>query len=248
MINALAERCREGRLWTFVHAKLPKGNGGLHEVRQIIYAALNGREGWSAVFEASREMVFLVQDPALNARQCIDEVVHGRIPGASLRLITTSLVGSGIEQAQGILHPLLPSDDYAARIGLVRFARRSNMFLVLDDDPSVLRSVDHMLKSLGHVETCSIAADFMVAYLNYAPNAVLMDVHLRGENGVRVAADLIKTYDPHAHVIMMSSDAVRESILGSKEAGAKGFIGKPIKHEQLFRHLISSPTFVARHN
>ena len=145
-----------------------------------------------------------------------------------------------------LFRSLIPQGDQASRLGLVRLARMANVFQVLDDDPIMLRQVEHMLKAFGHVETCSVASQFLERYFKYAPNAVFVDIHLRGENGAAMTGALLAKVDPNAHVIMISADAIKENILQSKTNGAKGFLCKPINREQLCRCVLSAPTFVPR--
>ena len=152
----------------------------------------------------------------------------------------------GILQIQPVLSGMIAAGDQASRLGLVRLARMANVFLVLDDDPMMLRQMEHMLKAFGHVETCSAATEFVERYFKYAPNVAFVDIHLRAENGAAMTGALVEKVDPYAHVIMISADAVKDTIRQSKTNGAKGFLAKPISREQLFRYLLSAPTFVPR--
>lgn len=245
-INLLAEHRKDGKAWAVAHVKLMGGENGLAEMRQLLDHAFQKSTMWTMSAQATRELVMLTDNARQNVHQIVDMLVREHCAPGTVRTMVAPLGEKGILQIQPVLSGMIGAGDQASRLGLVRLARMANVFLVLDDDPMMLRQMEHMLKAFGHVETCSAASEFLERYFKYAPNVAFVDIHLRAENGAAMTGALVDKVDPYAHVIMISADAVKDNIRQSRTNGAKGFLAKPISREQLFRYLLSAPTFVPR--
>jgi len=73
-----------------------------------------------------------------------------------------------------------------------------------------------------------------VAYRQYRPSLVLMDVRLPGMSGADTVAAIIHEF-PEAHVLMLSTHAGEEEVYRSLQAGARGYILKSSIREELLR-------------
>lgn len=123
---------------------------------------------------------------------------------------------------------------------LIHEGRRegSVRILIVDDAMFIRHSLKQMLESHGHV-VVGEADNGMKAVRKYKelrPDLVTMDITMPEMDGIK-ALKAIKQIDVNAKVIMISTmgqqNFVKEAIL----AGAKGFVLKPLKEEQLVKGL-----------
>jgi len=107
--------------------------------------------------------------------------------------------------------------------------------LLVDDSGLARRSVRQMLEPAGYV--VAEAGDGMMALERYfldKPDLVLLDLVMRGMTGLDVLAKL-KLLDPQACVIVLSADIQDSSRTMTLEAGASGFLTKPVDRETLLK-------------
>ena len=107
--------------------------------------------------------------------------------------------------------------------------------LLVDDSGLARRSVRQMLEPAGYV--VAEAGDGMMALERYfldKPDLVLLDLVMRGMTGLDVLAKL-KLLDPQACVIVLSADIQDSSRTMTLEAGASGFLTKPVERETLLK-------------
>ncbi len=102
---------------------------------------------------------------------------------------------------------------------------------VLDDDLSMLKALDRLLKSEGfEVEKFSHPADFL-SNVGRAPCRVaILDVWMPDMNGLEVQA-ILRNKSPETRIIFISGrddPSVRQAAF---EAGAFGFLSKPFDDE-----------------
>jgi two-component system chemotaxis response regulator CheY len=105
--------------------------------------------------------------------------------------------------------------------------------LLVDDSGLARRSMRAMLES-GGFEVVE-AEDGMVALERYfleKPDAVLLDLVMKGMYGLEVLTKL-RELDSSARVIVVSADVQSSSHQLVEQAGASGFINKPVDRERL---------------
>lgn len=105
--------------------------------------------------------------------------------------------------------------------------------LLVDDSGLARRSVRQILESAGYevVE----ADDGLVALERYfieKPDLVLLDLVMRGMYGLEVLTKL-RELDPAARVVVVTADIQESSQHLVQEAGASGFITKPVERERV---------------
>ena len=105
--------------------------------------------------------------------------------------------------------------------------------LLVDDSSLARRSVRGILEANGFdvVE----AEDGMVALEKYfieKPDLVMLDLVMKGMYGLDVLVKL-RELDPSARVVIVSADVQTSSQRLVAEAGANGFVHKPVDKEQL---------------
>ena len=105
--------------------------------------------------------------------------------------------------------------------------------LLVDDSGLARRGTRRILEGAGYrvIE----AEDGLAALERYAldrPTVVLLDLVMRGMYGLEVLAKL-REIDPDARVIVISADIQTSSRDLVREAGASGFLTKPVDAELL---------------
>ena len=104
---------------------------------------------------------------------------------------------------------------------------------LLDDDLSMLKALDRLLKSEGfNVERFSHPADFLATLVQAPCRIAILDVWMPDMNGLEVQSVLRKD-SPRTRIIFISGrddPSVRQTAL---EAGAFGFLSKPFHDEAL---------------
>lgn len=106
--------------------------------------------------------------------------------------------------------------------------------LIVDDADFMRRAIRIMLENNGYevVGEAENGAEGVALYKETKPDIVTMDITMKGMTGIE-AVKLIKAFDAKAKVVMISAMGqetfVREAIM----AGAKTFIVKPFKEEQV---------------
>lgn len=107
--------------------------------------------------------------------------------------------------------------------------------LVVDDSGLARRSARHILEPAGYA--IAEADDGMAALERYfleKPDVVLLDLVMRGMSGLDVLAKL-RQIDPDARVVVVSADVQDSSRQLAMDAGAAGFITKPVERAALLK-------------
>lgn len=107
--------------------------------------------------------------------------------------------------------------------------------IMLVDDSRVLKL--QMQKVLEGTEYelaayCQDGEEAINRYGEIKPDLVTMDIIMPGMDGLE-AARMILEDDPEAKIIMLSSLAYDDTFEEAKAIGAKGFISKPFKREDV---------------
>lgn len=108
--------------------------------------------------------------------------------------------------------------------------------LVVDDNPVVLLGLAHTLKSAGHeVLEAQSAAECLECLKHAAPNLALLDVLLPDMHGVALCRQIKRDPDLNqTFVVLLSSIEVSaDSQATGLEAGADGYIARPIENREL---------------
>ena len=135
-----------------------------------------------------------------------------------------------------------PPEAFAAPDSKVCAFDKASVCL-LDDDLSMLKALDRLLKSEGfNVERFSEPAAFLAAVGKISCRVAILDVWMPDMNGLEVQEALRKD-SPETRIIFISGrddPSVRQTAL---EAGAFGFLSKPFDDEvflQLVRKAIAA--------
>ncbi len=105
--------------------------------------------------------------------------------------------------------------------------------LVVDDNADILDIVRIFLESNGYeVLTISNGDNILNDVVNYSPQIILLDVYLRGLNGVEICNNLkSNSSTKHIPIIMFSAQTTDYLIL--RKCAADDFIPKPFEEKIL---------------
>ena len=109
----------------------------------------------------------------------------------------------------------------------------SAVVFVVDDDPSMRRSLETLLRSIGHdVRLFSSAQEFMQAARPDAPGCLVLDVRLPGMSGLTFQQELAKE-GVALPVIFISGHGDVPMTVRAMKAGAVEFLTKPFDDQVL---------------
>lgn len=111
---------------------------------------------------------------------------------------------------------------------------KSLNILVVDDSLITIKKLTQMLEGIGHnvIAHARTGQEALEQYKLTKPDLVTMDITMPGMNGIEVTKIIIEE-DPNALIIMVTSHGQEQMVVDSIEVGAKGYILKPIKSDQL---------------
>ncbi|MGH7304566.1 MAG: response regulator transcription factor [Candidatus Rokuibacteriota bacterium] len=104
---------------------------------------------------------------------------------------------------------------------------------VIDDDDSVRRSLERLLRSVDlDVETFASAQDFLRKPLPDRPSCVVLDLRLPGPSGLELQESLIRA-GHDVPIVFISGHADVPSSVRAIKAGAVDFLQKPFSDQAL---------------
>jgi FixJ family two-component response regulator len=113
----------------------------------------------------------------------------------------------------------------------------SPVISIIDDDPSVRKATDGLVRSLGYRSlTFASAEDFLESDHISDTSCVITDVQMPGISGVELQSELNARGArlPMIFITAFPEDRIRRCVL---EAGAIGFLSKPFEEAVLIEHL-----------
>ncbi|HET7840502.1 MAG TPA: response regulator [Terriglobia bacterium] len=112
---------------------------------------------------------------------------------------------------------------------------RQLRYLVVDDSVFARKNLQRILAMFGGCVAgeADNGRAAIEAYDRLRPDVVLMDVTMPEVEGIE-AADRITSNDPAARIVMVSSVGYQENIAESLRRGARYFVQKPPKPEELY--------------
>ncbi len=105
--------------------------------------------------------------------------------------------------------------------------------LVVDDSALMRRLLQRMLEPRGYQIAQAIdAASAIEGYTAEEADVVLLDLNLGSTSGLDVLAQL-RTLDPGVRVVMVTADTEESTRTAVAQAGARGFLSKPLEPQTL---------------
>lgn len=111
--------------------------------------------------------------------------------------------------------------------------------LIVDDAAFMRLAIKQMLEKNGfeQIEEAANGVEAVEKYKVLSPDIVTMDITMPDMDGIE-ALKKIMEYDPKAKVVMVSAMGQESMVKDAIISGAKNFIVKPIKEDQLIKTLI----------
>ena len=104
---------------------------------------------------------------------------------------------------------------------------------VVDDDPSVRKSLRRLLAAAGlRVEVFGTAQEFLEKYSGAAPGCLVLDVRLPGLNGLELQQTLAKR-DCYLPIVFITGHGNIPMSVHAMKAGAVDFLTKPFSPQKL---------------
>lgn len=106
--------------------------------------------------------------------------------------------------------------------------------LVVDDALFMRVTISNLLTEWGFqvVGQASNGKEAVQLYEQFQPDLVTMDVTMPGMSGLEAVKQIISNY-PDAKIVMVTAMGQQRIIVQAIESGAKDFVTKPFKPEQL---------------
>jgi FixJ family two-component response regulator len=107
------------------------------------------------------------------------------------------------------------------------------MVFVVDDDASVRKALERLLKSVGmEVETYETADDFLLRQPYEGPSCLILDIRMPGLSGLDLQEELTKANNMLPIIFMTGHGTIPISVRAMK-AGAIDFLEKPFEDQAL---------------
>lgn len=104
---------------------------------------------------------------------------------------------------------------------------------VIDDDESIRRALSNLFRSVGLcANTFASTRDFLAAPAVSGPSCLILDVRLRGENGLEFQ-DAMHRKGLRMPVVVVTAHGDIEMTVKAMKAGATDFLSKPYRDQDL---------------
>jgi FixJ family two-component response regulator len=110
---------------------------------------------------------------------------------------------------------------------------RAPIVFVVDDDPSVRRSIKRLIGSVGlQVELFGSAQEFLLSKRPDAPSCLVLDIRLPGISGLNFQHELAEA-NIHIPIIFITAHGDIPMTVRAMKAGAVEFLTKPFREQDL---------------
>ncbi len=106
--------------------------------------------------------------------------------------------------------------------------------LIVDDSLIIRKKIRKILETLGHevVFDATNGQEAIDAYTKYTPDLVTMDITMPDMDGI-TAVKHIMANDNNAKILMVTSHGQEDMVVKSIQAGAVGYMLKPITDDKM---------------
>ena len=109
--------------------------------------------------------------------------------------------------------------------------------LVVDDATFVRNRIKKVVEKMDFAEVIGEASngdDAITLYKELKPDLVTMDLIMPNADGIKAIEEIMKI-DKNANIVVISAMGQELTILEASEKGAKDYIKKPFKEEDIYR-------------
>ena len=108
---------------------------------------------------------------------------------------------------------------------------------IIDDDPSVRRGIEILLKSAGYlVEPFASADDFMDDEYQITEGCILLDIFMEGRSGLDLQEDISNKF-PGLPIIFITGQGDVPMSVSAMKKGAVNFLQKPLDDKVLLKEV-----------
>lgn len=106
--------------------------------------------------------------------------------------------------------------------------------LVVDDSQLTVKKIAQMLKDMGHnmVAHARTGEEAIRQFTRHKPDMVTMDITMPDMDGIEATKRILQE-NQDALILMVTSHGQEGMVLDAIEAGAKGYLLKPLRLEKL---------------
>lgn len=106
--------------------------------------------------------------------------------------------------------------------------------LVVDDSQLTVKKIAQMLKDMGHnmVAHARTGEEAIRQFARHKPDMVTMDITMPDMDGIEATKRILQE-NQDALILMVTSHGQEGMVLDAIEAGAKGYLLKPLRLEKL---------------
>lgn len=120
---------------------------------------------------------------------------------------------------------------------MTALSREDDRILVVDDEPSNVLVLEHLLEQAGYRQVRSTTDPSAVEemYRTFKPDVILLDLHMPVMDGFAVMRTLAGFIDPgdYVPILVLTADVTHKSKRAALEGGAKDFVTKPFDHAEV---------------
>lgn len=125
-------------------------------------------------------------------------------------------------------------------IVLRRERRAEPVIMIVEDDRFTASYTAGILNKDYDIVLARTGEEAISLYVEHAPDAVFLDIHLPGLDGMETLRAL-RRIDPQSYIFMLSVDTVAPNIVTARAEGAAGFLKKPFGRDRLMAAVSKSP-------
>ncbi|WP_040475677.1 response regulator [Paramagnetospirillum caucaseum] len=106
--------------------------------------------------------------------------------------------------------------------------------IIADDSIITVKKLLVLMEGLGHqvIATASTGRQAIEAYRQHRPDLMTMDISMPDMDGMEATAAIVAEF-PEARIMMVTSHGQERMVIDSLDAGAKGYVLKPVRIEKL---------------
>lgn len=119
--------------------------------------------------------------------------------------------------------------------------------VVADDQTSIREGLVLLLGMVPGIEVAGAAADGPAALdlvARHCPDAILLDLHMPGLDGIETIRRLSRQH-PQVAIVILTTFADDDAVLAARRAGARGYLTKDVDSADIARALRSAAAGLA---
>jgi signal transduction histidine kinase/FixJ family two-component response regulator len=174
-----------------------------------------------------------MKQPGIGLGLAITRVL-ARILGGEVTVSSEVGRGSNFRLQMLLPEPMAPPIGAPAYNRVTGYGGNRKTILIIDDNPSQLIVVQHLLRPLGFVVyAASGGAEGLALAEHCAPDLVLLDIQMPGCSGWEIAAQLRATLNPGLRIVMVSANVHEYRAGGDGQSHHDSFLSKPVDLDAL---------------